>query len=78
MHAFLHSLEMIVASSRKQLQRAKPDAKTVFSRLWMQYADVEETLVALTELCKVVSPVPCWLPVADDAFIPGSSLKTSL
>jgi len=57
MHAFLHSLEMIVASLRKQLQRAKPDAKTIFSQLWMQYGDVEETLVALAELCKVVSVI---------------------
>lgn len=57
MHAFLHSLETIVASSRKQLQRHKPVSNTILSQLWLQYADVEETLSALAELCKVVSEV---------------------
>jgi len=55
MHAFLHSLEMIVATLRKQLQWTKPDANTIFSQLWLQYADIAETLSALTTLCKIVS-----------------------
>ncbi|KIM23387.1 hypothetical protein M408DRAFT_77699 [Serendipita vermifera MAFF 305830] len=68
MLAFLHSLETIVATLRKQLQRHKPVSNTVLSQLWLHYADLETTLTALTEFCNVgESSVPPYKPLPTEA-----------
>lgn len=67
MHAFLHSLEMIVESLRKQLARARIKQSSVFSRLWLQYADIKESLAALAELCNVdATASPPFKPIPDE------------
>jgi hypothetical protein len=54
MHAFLHSLEVILAHQRRHLARLNLDYGTNFSRLWIHYDGIKEVLIALTRLCRLV------------------------
>lgn len=54
-YAFLHSLETVVASFRKQLARESLNNGTPLSKIGLLYEDIEEIVAALAGLCLVVS-----------------------
>ncbi|KAG8814874.1 hypothetical protein FRC17_000938 [Serendipita sp. 399] len=51
MHAFLHGLETLTEAFRRRLGRVRLDRTAVLSRLWLQHTEIQEVLVALSELC---------------------------
>ncbi|PVF92172.1 hypothetical protein CPB86DRAFT_791428 [Serendipita vermifera] len=69
MHAFLHSLEVILAHQRRHLARLNLECGTNLSRLWLQYGESKEILISLTKLCRLgLESKPPYKPLPKESF----------